>query len=266
MRTPPQQQFAHAARVQALRQVGELHRIVGAERFRFVRTQGDVGGQTFRRGLREHVGQVVLALRVRGAERGQPAAQRRGIGSDHAGVDLADGALGRAGVLVFDDGGDMALRIAHDTPIAARVGKLGSEHGQRAMGMHQHAQGRGARQRHVAVKHQHARVVGNAGQGLHHRMAGAELLRLFGPAQVGHGRECRAHLVAAVAVDDMDRRRSELARDADHPRQHRHPADRLQHLRQSRRLHALALAGGKDHDVQRLRGHADSGQQAVRAF
>ena len=87
-------------------------------------------------------------------------------------------------------------------------------------------------------------------------MAGAELLRLLGPVQVGLVGERRAHLLAAMAVDHVDAGRLQRARGVDHVRQHRPPGDLLQHLRQ-RGLHPLAFAGGEDDDVQGC-GHGDS--------
>lgn len=90
-------------------------------------------------------------------------------------------------------------------------------------------------------------------QRLLHRMPGAQLLALFGPLQIRLVGECGLHLRAAVSMHYMDGRRLQFARGGDHMREHRLAGQRLQHLGQ-RRAHALALASGQDHDVQR-QGH-----------
>ena len=104
-------------------------------------------------------------------------------------------------------------------------------------------------QRHVAIQHHHLGAIRHLAQCLLHGMPRAQPLPLLGPQQVGLVAECRAHLVATVAVDDVDRCRRKLARGRDHMREHRPPGDLLQHLGQ-RRAHALALARGKDDDVE----------------
>jgi hypothetical protein len=88
-----------------------------------------------------------------------------------------------------------------------------------------------------------------------HRMTGAELPRLLRPGQVTVPRERRTHLIAAVAVDDVDRLCAQLACGIDDVPEHGLAADQVQHLRLGR-FHALALAGGEDHDVQGLIVHA----------
>ena len=77
-------------------------------------------------------------------------------------------------------------------------------------------------------------------------MARAFLLRLQRPADVVAG-DRRADSLGAVAMDDVDVGRVERARRGDDVREERPACQRLQHLRQVA-LHALALAGGQDHD------------------
>ena len=182
--------------------------------------------------LGEHVGEVVLALRVVVAQRRQPGAQRIGISGDDAGVDDADAALFVAGILLFDDARDVALGIADDAAVTGGIGRLGREHGKRAGRGQQPGQGVAGDQRHVAVEHQHACVVGYARQRLLHGVAGAQLPGLFRPAQVGLVGERRAHLGTAMPEHDMDRRRMQGTRGVDYVRQHRPLRDRLQHLGQ----------------------------------
>ena len=59
-------------------------------------------------------------------------------------------------------------------------------------------------QRHVAAQHEHLMVVGNRRHGLHDGVARAELLGLQRPLEIGLLGERRAHLLGAVAVDDVD--------------------------------------------------------------
>ncbi|MNV31525.1 hypothetical protein D3C71_1228370 [compost metagenome] len=87
-----------------------------------------LGRRVFGRGRGEHVGQVVLALRIGIGQRTQPTTQRRRFGGDDAGVDRADALLLIVGILLLDDGGHLALGIAHDAPVAARVLHLGHQH------------------------------------------------------------------------------------------------------------------------------------------
>ena len=211
-------------------------------------------------GLRKHIGQVKLALRVVVAQCIQPAPQRHSIGDDDAGVDRAHGALRWVSVLVFDDRGDAVVGVAQHATIAGRIVEFGDQHGERAIGREQRAQGVGSDQRHIGVQHQHARVVGHVRHRLLHRMPSAELLRLFGPDKIRLVGERRAHLRAAMPVHNMDACGTERARDIDHMREHRATCDRLQHLRQ-RGFHALAFAGGENDDVQRM-AHAQDSNEA----
>ena len=154
---------------------------------------------------------------------------------------------------MLDDGGDLALLVAEDAAIAGRILRLGHQHPQQALCVQQPAQGLGPGQRHVAVQHQHVHRFGDPGQGLLHRVAGAQPLGLLVPGQVVLAGEGRTHRLAAMAIDHVDAGRGQRTRGVDHMGQHRSPAHRLQHLGQ-RRFHPLALAGGEDHHVQCL-GH-----------
>src|SRR3546814_10029113 len=87
-----------------------------------------LGGVVFGCRHFEHVGQVVLALRVVDGQALQPALERHRVGGKDAGVDGADVALFLGGVLVFDDGADAAFRVAHDAAVAGRVLEIGAQH------------------------------------------------------------------------------------------------------------------------------------------
>ena len=91
-------------------------------------------------------------------------------------------------------------------------------------------------------------IVGDRRHRLHHRVARAELLGLQRPADLD-ARERGPHLVAAVPVDDFDRRRLQRLRSLDHMAEQRPAGERLQHLR-AVRVHPLTLARGEDHDRQ----------------
>ena len=102
-------------------------------------------------------------------------------------------------------------------------------------------------------------LVRHAGHRLHHGMARAFLLGLEHPVDVA-AREGGAHLVGAVAMDDVDGVGIEGARGRDDMRKERPAGQWLQHLRQVAR-HALALAGGQDDDGQ---GHRPNCTEAPR--
>ena len=72
-------------------------------------------------GQRDHIGQEILADRVVGADRREPAHERGGRRGHDAGVDLADGLLLRCGLVVLDDGGDRAIGGTHDASVAGGI-------------------------------------------------------------------------------------------------------------------------------------------------
>jgi hypothetical protein len=126
------QQQRIAVLVDAL-QFGQLHLAVHAEHF-----PGLVGLGRHRHALADRqpddVGQVVLALRVVVAQRRQPAPERRGRRGDEAGVDLADGAFLVRGVALLDDAQDVAVVVAHDAAVAARIVQVLGQHAEAAAG------------------------------------------------------------------------------------------------------------------------------------
>ncbi|OIQ86786.1 hypothetical protein GALL_313750 [mine drainage metagenome] len=203
---------------------------------------------------RDDVGQVILALRVVAAQRADPAAQRGARRGDDAGVDFGDRTLGGGRVLVLDDALHAPGGVAHDAAVAGGVVELDAEQPQRAGagGVEQRLQRRRAHQRHVAVQHQHHRVVVERVGRLQHRVAGAELRLLLAERRAGGGKR-GADLLGAVADDDDAALRVELRGGIQHVREQRAPGQRLQHLG-PRRLHAGALAGREHDDVQRRLG------------
>ncbi len=240
-------------------QLGQLPRIVGALGLQRIGDQHHLGRAEFGRGHGEDVGQVVLALHVVAGQLRQPATQRGRLGGDDAGVDGVDVALLIVGVLVLDDGADLAGGIAQHPAVAARIVGLGDQHGQAAGRMQQPQQGLRTDQRHVAVQHQHGGRIGNVLHRLLDRVAGAKALGLLGPDQVELVGKGLAHLLAAMAVDHVDGSRTQGARGLEHVRQHRPPGDGLEHLG-PRGLHPLAFAGGEDDHVQ---GQGHGGEPAA---
>ena len=99
-------------------------------------------------------------------------------------------------------------------------------------------------ERHVAVKHQHQRVVGDLRHGLHECVAGAELFGLQRPLEVRVA-DCGAHLLAAVTVHHVDGFGFELARAANNVAQQWAAGERLQDLGKCG-FHSLALTGSED--------------------
>ena len=80
-------------------------------------------------------------------------------------------------------------------------------------------------------------------------MSGAQPLGLLRPHQVRLVLERGAHLVTAMAMDDMDGFRQQPPGRSDHMGQHRPAGDFLQHLGQ-RGVHPLAFSGGQNDYMQ----------------
>jgi hypothetical protein len=159
---------------------GQLHRAVDAGHLGGIRDLVRHHGHAVGDGKLHDIGQVVLVLRVPVVQPRQPAAQQAGRHGHDAAVDFPDLALGRARVLVFDDGPHLRRSLgagAHDAPIAGRVGHAQREQGQAlAVALRQQGLQRGRLgQRHIARQHQRDAVVGQQRQRLLHRVAGAEL-------------------------------------------------------------------------------------------
>ena len=130
----------------------------------------------------DHVGQVVLALRVLGgdARQGRPEAAVEAV---RAGADLADGALLGRGVAVLHDGHRQAALADHPA-VAGGIVELGGEEGRRRarlpVSLDEAAERRLGQERHVAGQDQDGvAVVATGLPGLEHRVAGAQALALL---------------------------------------------------------------------------------------
>jgi hypothetical protein len=151
------------------------------------------------------------------------------------------------------------MRVTH--PLASRTIRpypLGEvdflrEEGQRAArgGPDQCVQGRCRDEGHVAVQDQHGPARLQLGQRLHHRMAGAELPLLQREGHV-RGGEFLAHAIGPVAHDDAEPRGMQFPGCAEDVGQQRLACKGMEDLRKVR-MHALALAGGQDDDLEHLR-------------
>jgi len=84
-------------------ELGELRLAVDAERLPGGPGLHRAHRDAFADGGRDHVGQVVLALRVVVAEAREPAREMPRRQDHDPGVHLAQGAFGRSGVLLLDD-------------------------------------------------------------------------------------------------------------------------------------------------------------------
>jgi len=231
-------------------QVGELCRAVDAQHFPVVARLAGVDLHAFRHCHADYVGEVILVLGIVVGELRQPVLEARGRQRHHAGVDLADGVLGGAGILVFDYRGDVAVRVADDAAIAGRIGQFDRE--QRAAlaggGLQQGFQRGLLDQRHVAVEHQRQAAGVEVGRGLLQSVAGAELGFLPDPGDGGVVDDLR-HGFPAVAVDHHDFRRRQAARGVQHMLQQRQAGQPVQHFGQLGN-HARAFAGSEDDDVE----------------
>jgi hypothetical protein len=132
---------------------------------------------------------------------------------DNAGVDLANRADVLAGILLLDDAHDIAGGVANDASISGRIGHLDGQHAQAlgAGGLHEALQGVDRGQRHVAVQHQRGLAVVEQRQGLHHGVAGAQLLSLLGKGNIVRANGF-AHQFGAMTHHHHEPRRRQRAR------------------------------------------------------
>ncbi len=184
---------------------------------------------------RDHIGEIVLALRIVPPQAQQPFAQASGRSRHESRVDFANlrAASGLAS-LCSTMAADAAVGVADDAPIARRRRRdprTARPARPAPARRDQFFKAASADQRHVAVQHQHRVIVRYDAHGLHDGMTGAELLRLQYPFD-GLVRQGRLHLRAAMSVNHVDIGRAE-ARCAVRITclQKRLPRQRLQHLR-----------------------------------
>ena len=108
-RTPASIRLSAAGTLEATLQVGELHRAVHAQHLGVAGRLGGHHRHAFRHRHGDDVGEIELALHVVVLQRHDPAFQRCCGRRHDAGVDLANGTLRLARVLVFDDAQHLAI-------------------------------------------------------------------------------------------------------------------------------------------------------------
>ena len=197
--------------------------------------------------MSNHVGEVVLALRVVGVQTLQVLEKHASIEAVGAGVDLADHLLLRAEVLLLDDAGDRARPVAHDASVAGGVIELcGEDRQRRSIGLarcDERRDGLGPHQRRVAGEHdQRAIDTGQGVLGTHHGVPGAELLVL--PREL-RSLEQGLDGLGTVTRDGDDSLAAALHGGVGHKTHHRLAEDLVGHLGQ-RGLHARTLTGSEN--------------------
>ncbi|MNF88141.1 hypothetical protein D3C84_706280 [compost metagenome] len=231
-------------------QLGQLLAVVGA--LHFHRVVGLFGGDdqavTHRHG--NHVGQVVLALRIVVGQAAHPVAEACERQRQDAGVAFGDFALGFVGIFLLDDGGDLAIDITNDTAVPGRIIQIDGQQTQLlwAYLLEQTLKRFDFDQRHVTVEHQH-RVGFNKWHRLSHRVACTQLLVLQNEIQIIR---CQTftHSIGAVTDHHMNALWIKLPGAVDNMTQHRVTGNRVQNFWQSR-AHARALASSEDNDFKR---------------
>ena len=173
-------------------QLSQLNRAVDASHLQRIGNAMGHHRQAIGHSELDHIGEVILALRIVGVEPGQPVFELpRRCGHDAA-VDLLDLALLGAGVFVLDDGLHR-LTGAQNTPITRGVGKCDGQQGQplASAGSQQRAQGIGTGQGHITREHQHHALIAEQRGSLQHRVAGTELWLLAHALRLpGAGSRC----------------------------------------------------------------------------
>ena len=156
-----------------------------------------------------HIGQVKLFLRIVLVQLRYPALEQTRRRNQDATINLANGALGLAGVLVLDDGLHR-LSVTHDAPVAGGVGQIHRQQRQVLAGAQrdQGLQGRCPRQRYIPRQNEHLPVVRQRRYRHLHRVAGAKLRFLPHKMQsglAGKRGQSGLHLRRAVASDHHHR-------------------------------------------------------------
>ena len=204
----------------------------------------------------EHVGQVVLGLRVVVADLVNVGGKLRAVEGVAAGVALQQrgGLLGRA-VLLLDDALDLAVGAQLDTAVAKRIGRGHGHDGAGELaggdGLRELGDGVGGDERQVAVEHDDGALRDAAGLERDlDGMAGAQALGLLDALDLGGAVgvgaiDKGAHLVGVAADDDHDAAAAGLDGGVDDPLNHGLAQNLVRNLAVVR-LHAGALAGGED--------------------
>src|SRR5258706_9550417 len=198
---------------------------------------------------RDDIGKVVLLLGVVVLQLREPGLELLRRRHDDAGVDLAQRALPRVGVFLFDDR-HYFLSVSQDAPVSGGTVECRRQKAKPLpRRLDQLLQRLGAYQRDVPVEHESRPALVEMRGGLHHRMTRAELRFLHDPdgAVLPHG---LAHVLASVTIDDADHFRRELLRGIENVREHGPARKAVQHLGRAR-MHALARTRGENNDIHK---------------
>jgi|GEM_PF-4741912 len=147
---------------------------------------------SFRCQKTDRIGQVVLALSIRGRKLRENPEERHGVEAVDPGVDFADLALVGGCILLLHDRHRASVRVADQTAVARRVrhdaGRDGRRSGLFAMDTEECVEDAGIEERSVAGRHDDRAIVATEGVFGHpHRVAGSELLGLDREPILGAG-------------------------------------------------------------------------------
>lgn len=218
----------------------------------------------FGHGHRDNIGEIELMLGIFIFQAINPATDLIAGNGHDARIHFIDGQLLRAGVLILNNGLNIAKTIADNPAITGRVGQVNGQQAEAltVTGRQQRLQGRGVNQGNVAIEHQHHIGTFAARQCLLHSMAGTQLLFLYHPVKIVVA-QCLFYLLCAVtnhhmnlAVTDFSLR---VQGTEDHMLQHGLASDTMQHLWQFG-FHAAALPGSKNNDIS---SHGSLGRQSA---
>ena len=214
----------------------------------------------------DHVGEVVLAQGVLGAEPAQGGGQEAAAQAVDRRVDLADLTLLVGCIGVLDDAADPLVAVAEDAPVAGRVVDLGRQHRAGGVGdavlADEGGEGGGAQQGRVARQHDDVavlhvvtgQIVGEGGEGDRGGVARAPGHVLLDEVDDQlRGRlllDGLRHPLGPVPDDDDGPLDRQFRQGVEHVQQHGPPAQHVQGLGPGR-LHAGALPGSQHHGRER---------------
>jgi len=210
-----------------------------------------VNGDTCIAGDGDQIRQVVFTLGIAVADPRQPLRHPARRHRHHTGIHLGDHLLQGGGILFLDNTQHVAGIVAQYAAITNGVVEGDSEQSQGVVidVGNQCFKGGGTDQGYIAIQHQGDGILSQAGQGLHNGMAGAQLLRLLHPLQVGLG-EALLHRRGAVPADDTEAAVRQRTGSVDDMSEQGFTCQSVQDLGH-RRTHARALARCQDDNINR---------------
>ena len=104
-------------------QCRQLHFGIDAFHFPDLSRMRSADGQALSHRQRDNIGEIILTLGIVIIESAQRTFQERGWHDHDAGIDFLNGALGGAGIFLFDYAQNLPVGVAHNAAIASRVGQ-----------------------------------------------------------------------------------------------------------------------------------------------